>query len=208
MLTLNRYVHNRAYLEGSMIEAYTTEEAMNWCMKYLRDGKAIGPLVHWHKGRTLGVGHSGRKARTDVATEAVHKAHYSILHHLVTMEKIVDKHLEQIRTANDGQRTETWVQKQHKNSFVQWLKKQDITQGESDEVETVKKLVSGPSTQITMWQGYNVNGYTFHTKEKDKKSAAQNCGVRYVGIDESTGQRRSYFGQIEEIWELDYGGDL
>jgi hypothetical protein len=34
MSTLNRYVLNRAYLEGSMIEAYITEEAMNCCMKY------------------------------------------------------------------------------------------------------------------------------------------------------------------------------
>ena len=37
---------------------------------------------------------------------------------------------------------------------------------------------------------------------------AQNSGVRYEGIDESIGQTKTYFGQIEEIWELDYGGDL
>ena len=48
----------------------------------------------------------------------------------------------------------------------------------------------------------------FHTKEKDKKSTAQNNSVRYEGIDESTGQTRTYFGLVEEIWELDYGGDL
>jgi hypothetical protein len=29
MLTLNRYFLNRAYSEGSMIEAYTTEKAIN-----------------------------------------------------------------------------------------------------------------------------------------------------------------------------------
>ena len=37
---------------------------------------------------------------------------------------------------------------------------------------------------------------------------AQNSGVRYEGINESTGETWTYFGQIEEIWELDYGGDL
>ena len=42
MPTLNRYVHNRAYPEGSMIEAYTTEESVNCCTKYIKDGKAIG----------------------------------------------------------------------------------------------------------------------------------------------------------------------
>jgi hypothetical protein len=35
MSTLNRYVHNRAYPEGSMIEAYTTEEAINCCTTYI-----------------------------------------------------------------------------------------------------------------------------------------------------------------------------
>jgi len=48
MPTLNRYVHNRAYPEGSMIEAYTTEEAVNWCMRYIRDGRMIGLPVHHH----------------------------------------------------------------------------------------------------------------------------------------------------------------
>jgi hypothetical protein len=59
-----------------------------------------------------------------------------------------------------------------------------------------------------MWQGYDINGYRFHTKEKDKKSTVQNNGVRYEGVDESMGQTKTYFGQIKEIWELDYGGDL
>ena len=53
-----------------------------------------------------------------------------------------------------------------------WLQEQDIPHGEADEAETVKRLVSSLSTQITTWQGYDINGYRFHTKEKDKKSAA------------------------------------
>jgi hypothetical protein len=34
---------------------------------------------------------------------------------------------------------------------------------------------------------YDINGYKFHTKEKDKKSVTQNNDARYEGIDESTG---------------------
>jgi hypothetical protein len=59
-----------------------------------------------------------------------------------------------------------------------------------------------------MWQGYDINGYMFHMKEKNKKSVTHNCGARYEGIDEATGETKTYYGQIEEIWELDYGGDL
>jgi hypothetical protein len=31
------------------------------------------------------------------------------------------------------------------------------------------------------------------------KSATQNSGVRYEGIDESTNKRRQYYRQVEEI---------
>jgi hypothetical protein len=65
--------------------------------------------------------------------------------------------------------------------------------------------VLGPSNQITTWQGYDIKGYKFHTKDKDKKSVAQNCGVRCVAIDPSMNKRTQYYGQVEEIWELDYG---
>ena len=55
-----------------------------------------------------------------------------------------------------------------------WIKElQDIPHGESDEA----RLACDPSTQNTMWQVYDINGYRFHTKEKDKKSVAQNNGV-------------------------------
>jgi hypothetical protein len=44
--------------------------------------------------------------------------------------------------------------------------------------------------------------------EMDKKSVTQNYGVRYEGINVSMGRRRPYYGQVEEIWEHDYGGEL
>jgi hypothetical protein len=35
MSTLNRYIYNRAYPEGSMIEEYTIEESINCRTKYI-----------------------------------------------------------------------------------------------------------------------------------------------------------------------------
>ena len=80
MSTLNRYVLNLAHLEGSMIEAYTTEEAVNCCMKYIRDGRVIGLPIHQHEGRTSGMGCTWQKVRTNVENETVRQAHYNILH--------------------------------------------------------------------------------------------------------------------------------
>jgi hypothetical protein len=48
----------------------------------------------------------------------VEQAHYSILHQLVSMEKYIEKHLEEIRAAHDRTRTEAWVQNHRKSSFI------------------------------------------------------------------------------------------
>ena len=160
MSTLNRYVRNRAYPKGSMIEAYTTEEAINCCMKYIRDGNAIGLPVPVHEGRTMGMGCTGRKVRTDVQEEQLQEAHHSTLNQLVVMDTWVEMHLEEIRRGCNG-RTEAWVQRQHKMNFTTWIQQQGIPPyGETDEA----RLASGPSSQITSWHGYDINGYRFHTK--------------------------------------------
>ena len=68
-------------------------------------------------------------------------------------------------------------------------------------------LAQGPSSHITSWQVYNVNGYTFYTKAKDHKSVTQNNGVRIKNID-AFGKVHTHYGFIEDIWELDYGPDI
>jgi hypothetical protein len=85
-----------------MIEAYTTEEAINCCMRYVWDGNAIGLPVHFNEGRTMGLGCTGRKVCTDIEYEIVQEAHHAILNQLVSMEKWVEQHLNEIRRARDG----------------------------------------------------------------------------------------------------------
>ena len=187
-----------------MIESYTTEEAVNCCTKYIRDGNAIGLPVHTHEGRTGEMCCVERKVRTNVEQEIIQEAHFAALNQLVSMDKWVEKHLYEIRSMDPG-RTERIVQRQHRTQFTMRIKEQDIPRNENTEES---RLAYGPLSQITTWEGYDINGYRFHTKEKDKKSASQNCGVRYEGIDEATQVTKSYYGRIEEIWELDYGGDL
>ena len=69
-------------------------------------------------------------------------------------------------------------------------------------------MASGPSSNVTSWLAYEINGYTFYTIEKDNKSVTyQNSGVSIEAIDTS-GQTVTYYGFIEEIWELDYGANI
>ena len=61
MSILNRYVLNRAYPEGSMIEGYSTEEVIECCLGYLNDKISIGLPVPRFLGGWKGLGQLGGK---------------------------------------------------------------------------------------------------------------------------------------------------
>ena len=63
-------------------------------------------------------------------------------------------------------------------------------------------LVVPPSSTVLHFQGYEINGNTFYMTAQDKKSTNQNSGVRYDATDEN-GKKDTYYGYIEEMWELD-----
>ena len=65
MLILSRYVNNRAFPEGSMIEGYNTEEVIECYPEYLKVQKGIGKPNSRHKGRLAGKCTSGRKVFID-----------------------------------------------------------------------------------------------------------------------------------------------
>jgi hypothetical protein len=58
----------------------------------------------------------------------------------------------------------------------------------------------------------DINGYMFYTMTQDKKSVYQNSGVHVRTVvddnhdDDDDTETDTYYGQIEEIWELDYVG--
>nr|CAH66657.1 OSIGBa0092J07.3 [Oryza sativa] len=53
-------------------------------------------------------------------------------------------------------------------------------------------------------EGYEINGYTFYTRAQDMKSTNQNSAVRVDAMGHD-GTTATYYGAIEDIWELDYG---
>ena len=65
-------------------------------------------------------------------------------------------------------------------------------------------LSRSPASTICTFQGYEINGNTFYTIAQDKKSTNQNSGVRFDATN-SDGSKDTFYGYIEDIWELDYG---
>jgi hypothetical protein len=70
----------------------------------------------------------------------------------------------------------------------------EIPHGETIEEQTIKGLAFGPSCQVTTWQTYEISGFTFCTKSKDKRSMSQNSGVQCEAIDNETGETITYVG--------------
>jgi len=63
--------------------------------------------------------------------------------------------------------------KEHKKQLYTWLWEHNTPYRKTIDEQTIKALASGPSRQVTTWQTYDISGFTFHTKSKDKKSMAQ-----------------------------------
>nr|ABA99172.2 transposon protein, putative, CACTA, En/Spm sub-class [Oryza sativa Japonica Group] len=98
---LKGYVRNRSHPEGSIIESYTTEEVIDFCVDYMSETSSIGLPRSHHEGRLDGVGTVGRKTvRLD--RKVYDKAHFTVLQHMTEVVPYVDEHLAVLRQENPG----------------------------------------------------------------------------------------------------------
>jgi hypothetical protein len=169
------------------------------CVDYVKDGKWIGLPIPLHEGRLRGRERMGQKTFVDRDYTLVSEAHFSILQQLMIAGPYIDEHLSELRRDNIDY-TDSWIMKEHRRVFTTWLMKKDIP------IEDIKMkmLASHPSSCVTSWQAYDINGYTYYTKEKDKRSIAQNSDICIEAFDPLE-VKTTYYGYIQDIWELDYG---
>jgi hypothetical protein len=72
---LKAYVRNHAHLEGCIMECYTTEEMVECCTDYVKDGKWIGSPIPLHEGKLRGRGRMDQKTFVDRYCSLVSEAH-------------------------------------------------------------------------------------------------------------------------------------
>jgi hypothetical protein len=106
-----------------------------------------------------------------------------------------------ITSSQNRTKTEAWVIRHHLENFPSWLNEQVI--GDSTIHPQLALLSRGPSSTILKFQAYDVNGYTFYTRDQDRKTTHQNSGVRIDAMDNNN-NKNSYYGFIKGIWELEY----
>jgi hypothetical protein len=210
---LKGYVRNRNRPEGSIVEGYISEEVIEFCTSYLEGVKSIGVPESRHSGKLEGVGGVGMKIIAP-SRESLQLAHFVVLTHMTCLAPYVTEHMNILRSTYRG-KTERWLELKHNDEFAGWMKtKVTTTRGQVDIDKTVELLGLGPDFRVKTFQGYDINGYTFYTKDQDEKSTVQNSGVTVIASTtefDRTNQdirlriaKDSYYGVIQEIWELSY----
>ena len=116
------------------------------------------------------------------------------------MDPYIETHKELLRSEFPG-KSKAWITRQHMEIFSDWLRKE--CQGDKSIDEQLYLLARQPSWHILTYKGYEINGNTFYTLAQYKRSTNQNSGVRIDATDPSR-NKQTYYGRIEEIWELNY----
>ncbi|KAK8934010.1 hypothetical protein KSP39_PZI015911 [Platanthera zijinensis] len=76
-------------------------------------------------------------------------------------------------------------------------------EGDSSVSTEFLQLARGPKRGAIHYPGYIVNGFRFHTYEREIRRKTQNSGVLVKGDDQSGG--REYYGVLKDIIQLEYG---
>ena len=134
--------------------------------------------------------------------ELAEKAHLTVLLNSPVLIAYAEEHLAEIRQSFLPMVPSSDVEmKEHTKNYAEWLKNR-LAQGSIDDIATW--LAQKPSPTVLTYQAYDINGYTFYTEERDKKTPYQNSSVRIECMTVNEADKRVYYGTIKEIWELDY----
>jgi hypothetical protein len=90
------YVRNRAHPVGSIMEGYTTEEVVECCVDYIKDGKQIGLPIPLHEGRLRGRGRIGQKTFVERDYSLISEAHFSVLQQLAIARSYIHEYLSEL----------------------------------------------------------------------------------------------------------------
>jgi hypothetical protein len=75
---LKSFIRNQAYPEGSMVQGYCIEEAVEWALNYADSSNPIGVPKSRHEGRLIEKGTIGKKAITP-DPNLFHCTHFQML---------------------------------------------------------------------------------------------------------------------------------
>jgi hypothetical protein len=191
---LKSFIRNQVYPKGSMVQGYCTEKAVEWALNYTDPSNPIGVSKSHHDGRLTEKGIIEKKAIT-LDPHLFCCAHFHVLEQMSIVSEYFDEHKEVLLRDNTGC-NESWLANEHMRKSIGWLRDRISHSSDTKTCEYLKKLARGPIFTVMIYQGYDINRYTFDIEQQDKKSTYQNSGV-HVDAYDATGQDKTmYYGQI------------
>ncbi|KAL0541513.1 hypothetical protein IC582_021565 [Cucumis melo] len=202
MKVIKNAMRNRNRPEGCI-----AEDPIGLGCQKLRDNSDYSEL-----GRPLSSGVTSIPER-----ELLYQAHRYVLENTVDVQPYIEKHLialqQQHRSRSKNQK---WIQDEHNQSFISWLREKfetELATGDVEVSDNLRWIAHGPHPVVTNYNSYAINGCHYHTKLHDKNKTVQNSGVSLVAKTMQVCSSKdknpiigemSFYGVIEEIWELNY----
>ncbi|KAL0333147.1 UNVERIFIED_CONTAM: hypothetical protein Scaly_2216200 [Sesamum calycinum] len=197
-----RYVRNKARPEACIAEQYIDNECLTFCSMYLHNvetrfsrmernydiGEQLGNLsVFACKGRPFWGPRYGELSDFDWK-----KVHLFVLKNCEEIEKFRRTYIE----------SGISVEQRHDLHFPKWFRKrvEQLHSGLAN--DELISLANGPDTRVKHYTGCNVNGFRFHTKDRENNKKTQNSGVVVEG--EHNKKIIDFYGVVKDIIEVDY----
>ncbi|TYK01536.1 hypothetical protein E5676_scaffold451G001020 [Cucumis melo var. makuwa] len=110
-------------------------------------------------------------------------------------------------------KNEQWLQVEHNRSFGAWIRDKVMCELHEGKVvsNTIRWLAHDPNCGVMTYEGYMVNGCSYHTKSRDDHQSIQNSGIMLVATTKQVSSAKdknpvigdmSFYGIIEDIWEV------
>ncbi|XP_019255451.1 PREDICTED: uncharacterized protein LOC109234065 [Nicotiana attenuata] len=223
MCTLKSYVRNKNHPEGSIAEAYLVEECLTLCSRYLHGGVQTRFNRRPRNNDECGYDTQtfslfpkrgcplGAKKSDPIVLDgkSLCQAHAYVLNNCDEVQEYIREHEVEVNNQRRGSR---WSKaKNHSQNFSQWFETRVLHEDVSD---MIKQLSIGPNSIAKRYFGYLINGYRFHTRQRDARRKTQNSGVTLGALTTSFASSKdknpvdanlTYYGRIIDIVELDYG---
>jgi Domain of unknown function (DUF4218)/Transposase family tnp2/Domain of unknown function (DUF4216) len=204
MKILKGYSKNPYRPEASIVERYVVEEAMEFCKDYLS-----GATIQSQHDEGISKGTRGIKLKNKPREEVL-QAHLYILNNTEEVQPYIDEYRKSLKDMNP-RKNDMQIANEQKKTFIKWF--QETVLHKTGVSDTIEWLAWGPSFQVITWSSYDVNEYSFYTKDQDDRSSVQNSGVmveaKSMHFSSSKDKNpvlasMAYYGVIEEIWEISY----
>ncbi|CAI8601252.1 unnamed protein product [Vicia faba] len=160
---------------------------------------------------TPNIGHPiGGKKLIFLDHKSLNQAHGYILFNCDEVQEYVREH--EVNDHNPLKKRKSRKANNQREDFIQWFETRLM---DEKVTEWLKVLSRGPNDVVRRYSGYVINGYRFHTTNREARIKTQNSDVTLEAVTQVLRNAKdenpkkicvTYYGAIKDIIELDYYG--